>query len=78
MRQEIANEIERAVAKHGEQKQLPDSVWCCIAAEEMGEIAEGVLKEGFEGAGPAHTDEEIVQLIAVLIQWLEIRRGRKA
>ena len=83
---EIRAEIARAVKLHGEQVKLPDSVWCCIATEEIGEIAQGLLKEGF-GRGSRgwaeqekmakHTDEEIVQLASVLIHWLTIRRARK-
>lgn len=77
LQREIVAEIERAVQLHGEQEKLPDSVWCCIATEEMGEIAEGVLKEGFSKGDPAHTDEELVQLISVCIHWLQIRRTRR-
>ena len=73
---EIVDEIERAAAKHGEQDSLPDSVWLAIATEEIGEIAQGILAEGFGQADCVHTNEEIVQAISVLVHWLEIRRNR--
>ncbi len=80
---EIATEIERAAGLHGEQEHLHDAVWLTIATEEVGEIAEGILEEGFGAHGrdrdtqrekELHTDEEIVQTISVLVHWLQIRR----
>ena len=85
LKREIVNEIERAVGLHGEQDGLPQEVWLAIATEEVGEIAQGVLKEGFgrdkrspedQATRELHTDEEIVQTISVLIHWLMIRRAK--
>ena len=74
---EVVGEIQRAIGKHGDQSTLPDCVWLAIATEEIGEVAEAVLAEGFGKPDPGHTDEEIVQSIAVLVHWLEIRRMRR-
>ena len=76
LRDEIVAEIDRATELHGEQDNLPDSVWLAIATEEVGEVAEGVLKEGWGKGDTEHTDEEIVQVIAVMTHWLMIRRAR--
>lgn len=74
----IATETRRALAKHGDHdKEHADVLWTLIAGEEMGEINEAVLNcmDGRQGA-QAHLDEELVQLVTVLVRWIQVRRQR--
>ena len=63
----IQIEREEQDAKWGEQRHS-DEKWLAIAVEEFGEIAEAVLEGNEEGLL-----EEIVQLAAVLQNWVTSR-----
>ena len=74
----IASETRRALSKHGDHdKEHTDILWTLIAGEEMGEINEAVLNcvDSRPGA-EAHLDEELVQLVTVLVRWIQVRRQR--
>lgn len=61
----IANERSRQDAKWGEQNH-PDLYWLGILTEEVGELAKAIIEEDHE-----HAVEELVQVTAVGVAWLE-------
>jgi NTP pyrophosphatase (non-canonical NTP hydrolase) len=68
-------ERQRQDAKWGSQRDLSDPVWLAILTEEVGESAQEVLTRipGNEEAGKGHGDlrEELVQVAAVAVAWVE-------
>ena len=46
-----------------------DEKWTCIAAEEFGECAKEVLEQ----KNPDNFNNELIQLAAVIVAWLECR-----
>ena len=63
---EIKQERKRQDLKFGSQAGQSDSKWAMIAGEEMGEIHRAILNLDKE-----NLREEIVQLAAVCVAWLE-------
>lgn len=67
---EVAEERTRQDGKWGEQNHI-DFVWAAILGEEVGEVSEAVLEQTFSGAPPKHVRDELVQVAAVAVAWVE-------
>jgi NTP pyrophosphatase (non-canonical NTP hydrolase) len=67
---EVAVERHRQDAKLGEQNHL-DFVWNAILGEEVGEVANAILEGTFSDAPLAHVRDELVQVAAVAVAWVE-------
>ncbi len=65
--QDITAERERQDKKWGAARDLPNYTWLAILIEEVGEIAEGILKEIYW----KDAREELVQIASVAVAWLE-------
>jgi NTP pyrophosphatase (non-canonical NTP hydrolase) len=72
----ILTERRRQDAKWGEQNHA-DDFWMLILMEEVGETAQAILQACEERGSPARTKEELIQVAAVAVAWLEAieRRG---
>jgi len=72
----VEAEVARAHRKHGDRSILnpamPDAVRLPVLVEEVGEVASAML----EGADPAHLRDELIQVAAVALTWVEALRGR--
>jgi NTP pyrophosphatase (non-canonical NTP hydrolase) len=62
----VEDEMKRQDEKWGVGREQHDMVWLTILTEEVGETAETILKKE-----PTHTQEELVQVTAVCMQWLK-------
>lgn len=69
--QEIRNERDRQDVKWGSRRQLPQEVWLTILVEEVGEVAESILKRDND-----NYPVELVQVAAVAVAALESWRHR--
>ncbi len=52
----------------------PPAVWFLILSEEVGELAQAILRETFPDDGrhgDSSVEKELVQVAAVVIQWLQ-------
>lgn len=70
---EIETERERQRAKFPQHQNHSDEWWLAIATEELGEVARAVIESRFGGDNAGNEREEIVQLAAVCVAWLESR-----
>jgi NTP pyrophosphatase (non-canonical NTP hydrolase) len=70
---EISLERDRQTLKWGDQSHHPDTKWMTILVEEVGEAAQEVL-DGSRNA----LIEELIQVAAVTVQWLEILYDRNS
>lgn len=70
--EDVWDERDRQDEKWGEQNHL-DLTWNAILMEEVGEAAQEVLTTAFGAAAKGHGDlrEELVQVAAVAIAWIE-------
>ncbi|MDT3440284.1 MULTISPECIES: hypothetical protein [unclassified Pseudofrankia] len=72
----VEAEVARAHRKHGERSILnpamPDAVRLPVLVEEVGEVARAML----EGADPRHLRDELIQVAAVALTWVEALRDR--
>lgn len=75
---DVNDERNRQDAKWGEQNHL-DVVWNAILMEEVGEASQEVLTTAFGAAAKGHGDlrEELVQVAAVAVAWIEAIDRRK-
>lgn len=64
--EDVAVERLRQLAKWGDQHH-DDAWWCVIEAEEFGEVA----REVYEKAPASRLREELVQVAAVAVAWIE-------
>jgi len=55
----------------GDQSGHPDTVWLAILTEEVGEAAQAVLHNRFEGKAAGTLRDELVQVAAVAMAWIE-------
>lgn len=62
----IRAERERQDKKWGSQRHLPNYTWSAILTEENGEVAKATLEKD-----TANLKEELVQVAAVAVAWLE-------
>jgi len=69
---DVLAERRRQDSKWGEQNHL-DLTWLAILTEEVGETAQEILTNQFGAVGNGHGDlrEEVVQVVAVALAWLE-------
>jgi len=49
-----------------------DYKWLAILTEEIGEVSQAVLHDDFGGRAAGKVKEELIQVAAVAVQWLEI------
>ena len=65
--------------KWGDQSEHSDAIWQAILTEEVGECAQAVLHNGFGGKAAGTLRDELVQVAAVAVAWVEAidRRGYK-
>lgn len=74
----VRKERGRQEDKWGQQNHL-DLTWLAILTEEVGEAAQEILTNQFGAVGNGHGDlrEEVVQVAAVALAWVEAldRRG---
>lgn len=66
----LTKERYRQNKKWGEQNH-PDEFWLAILSEEVGEVAEALLHNKFGGKAAGTLRNELVQVTAVAVQWLE-------
>ncbi len=83
MVQKILSERTRQDVKWGEQNHT-DLGWLAILTEEVGEVARcnchtslGEAEEQFKEMWEESTDDELVQVAAVALAWLECRARRR-
>lgn len=69
----IMAERDRQDDKWGADRMLEDSLWLTILAEEVGECAKGILKHHT----PEMLEQEVVQVAAVAVAWLECFANEK-
>lgn len=67
---DVLNERERQNQKWGEQNH-DDGWWTAILAEEVGEAAQAALHGRFGGRAAGTLRDELVQVAAVAVQWIE-------
>lgn len=67
---DIANERRRQNKKWGEQNHA-DEWWLAVISEELGEVSQAILHNKFGGHAAGTLREELVQVAAVAVQWLE-------
>lgn len=66
----VLREREKQNKKWGEQNH--DSYrWLAILGEEFGELSQAILHDEFGGKAAGTTREELIQVVAVGLQWLE-------
>ncbi len=74
---DVATERARQEAKWGEQNH-DDFIYSAILGEEVGEAAQAVLHDKFGGKSAGTLEEELIQVAAVAVAWVEcIRRNRQ-
>lgn len=66
----IIEERDRQNKKWGEQNHDPFT-WLAILSEEVGEAAQAALHDQFGGEHADTLQEELVQVAAVAVQWIE-------
>ena len=54
--------------KWGSQRELDDKTWLAVLVEEVGEVARAILERD-----PDNLHEELVQIAAVAVAWLEAK-----
>lgn len=67
---EVAIERARQNEKWGEQNH-DDYRWLAILTEEIGELAQAILHDEFGGRAAGTRNDELIQVAAVAVQWLE-------
>lgn len=74
----IRDEREFQDEKWGEQNH-DDLTWFAILSEEVGEVAQSMLHDKFGGHSAGTVSQELTQVAAVAVQWLQCinRRGEK-
>lgn len=65
----IASEVRSANARWGRGVDLGPETWLAVLVEEVGEVARDVLERRHD-----HLDQELAQVAAVAIRWMEARR----
>lgn len=64
-------EREAQFAKWGEQS-LNNYQWLAVLTEEVGELAQAALHDEFGGKAAGTLRDELIQVAAVAVQWLEM------
>lgn len=75
----IATERDSQDSRWGDQSHHPDSTWSDILGEEMGEVCKARLHNEFGGDHAGTLREELVQVAAVAVAWIEAidKRGEE-
>lgn len=73
---EIQTERKRQDAIWGKQNHA-DFIWLSILTEEIGEVAQAILHDGFGGSHKGMARKELIQAAAVAVAWLECMDRRK-
>lgn len=68
---EVDAERDRQNEKWGGVQDLPNYTYLAIAAEELGEAAQAMLHDEFGGDHAGTLRTELVQLAAVVVQWIQ-------
>lgn len=68
--QKVAGERQKQDEKWGEQNHQ-DQWWLAILTEEVGEVSQAILHDQFGGHAAGHVEEELIQVAAVAISWLQ-------
>jgi len=74
--EDVAKERERQEAKWGDQSSNSDLVWSAVLGEEYGESAQAVLHDTFGGKAAGTLREELIQVAAVAVAWIEALDAR--
>jgi hypothetical protein len=69
--EKILDEIKRQDAKWDKDRNLSDMLWLTILQEEIGESAKCILENDL------NLENELIQCVAVIIQWLKNIERRK-
>lgn len=72
----VEEECQRQDERWGEQNH-DDYRWIAILSEEVGELAQAILHDEFGGAHAGTMKEELAQVAAVAMQWLEALERRE-
>lgn len=81
-RESTLRAVDRVLAERAEQdgkwgeQNHDDEWWLAILTEEVGELAQAILHKRFGGSKGAYLDEELVQVAAVALAWIECRQRR--
>lgn len=75
---EIEFERDRQDQQWGDQSHHPDTTWLAILTEELGECAQAVLHDQFGGKAAGTLRDELVQVAAVAVAWIEAVDKRAA
>lgn len=67
---EVERERGRQDKKWGQQNH-GDAMWSLILGEEVGEACNAVLERLFQGSNDASTRDELIQVAAVAVAWVE-------
>jgi len=68
---DIHLERERQNERWGGVQDLPSYTYLAVATEELGEVAQAALHDEFGGSHAGTLRTELVQLAAVVVQWIE-------
>lgn len=68
---DVCAERARQDAQWGNQSEHNDFVWNAILTEEIGEVSQAVLHQKFGGPAKNTLYEELTQVAAVAIAWME-------
>jgi NTP pyrophosphatase (non-canonical NTP hydrolase) len=66
----VVKERQRQIAKFGDQGHT-DDIWFLILSEEVGEVAQARLHDLYGGRASGTLKEELTQVAAVALAWLE-------
>lgn len=64
--------------KWGANRFLDDLCWLAVLTEELGEVAKAILEQNTTSAPNTERDEELTQVAAVAIAWLDCINRRAA
>ncbi len=68
---EVAAERLKQDQKWGDQRDHDDGMWALILGEEFGEACQASLEKPFLGTGDGPTRDELIQVAAVAVCWIE-------
>jgi len=75
--------LQKVIQERGKQNQKwgqqnhKDAIWLVILTEEVGETSQAILHDIFGGHASGNVEEELIQVAAVAIQWLECIQRKK-
>lgn len=75
---QIGHERARQDAKWGDQSGNGPMIWATVLGEEFGEVCEAALHTEFGGPAAIGLENELIQVAAVAVAWIEALRKRTA